>query len=276
MGQIDLSILEKQSQKFVAYVHAQDHNDEPLEFIKGNGIMVKNEGYKSFIPGKARDVLRFEEWDSSWIGSGNIKDRISKAVDMSANLMNFYAKTDFKNRFVRNQFNAERAIYEIYKGNDDKTAFEHATEVFGAKYPTIAYLFFIKDENKYLPTSPNCFDRAFKELKISFTMSSKCSWDNYSTFISLIREIGIYMPRYMDIQHEVRLLDAHSFVWVIGEKQFINWSTELQGINTPLAPKSISKGPNGASIYQCGRCDYSFTAARRCPECGQLVKVEVL
>lgn len=272
MVQIDLSILEKQSQKFVAYVHAQDNNEEPLEFIKGKGLLAREEGYKTRIPPKAREVLNVEEWDNSWIGSGRIKDRICRTVDMSANLINFYAKTDFNNRFEQSLFNAERAIFEIYKGDDDQTAFKHAVEVFGAKYPTIAYLFFIKDEEKYLPTSPKSFDRAFKELNIAFSMSGKCSWDNYTAFTRIIREIGKYMPNYMNVQHAIRLLDAHSFVWVIGENRYINWTNELPGINTPLAPISINYDSDGLPIYQCGRCDYSFKAAPRCPECGQMLK----
>ena len=274
MVHIDTSIFEKQSQKFMAYVHAKDQNNNPLEFRTGNGVLAREEGYKSHIPEKARSVLAIDEWDESWIGSGKIKERICKAIDMSANLINFYAKTDFKNRFgdERSSYNAERAIYEIYKGTDSKAAFESAISNFGAKYPTIAYLFFIKDEDKYLPTSPAKFDVAFKELGIDFSMSAKCSWDNYCSFTEIIHEIGILMPKYMNISHEVRLLDAHSFVWILAEPVYMSFMPVDNGINAPLEPKNIEYGSDGKVRFQCPRCDYVFIKAKRCPVCGQLVR----
>ena len=277
MMQINLEVLEKQANKFNQYIHFNDKNDSPLNFIDGKSILVKEEGYKALVPNRSRTVLNVEEWDESWIGSGKIQSRICKIMDLGYNLTNFNSRIDFRKHFEsdKKEYNpdSERVIYEIYKGSDDKSAFEHAIEVFGAKYPIIAYLFFVKDENKYLPTSPSRFDLAFKELGIDFEMSFKCSWDNYTQYIEIIKNIGNLMPQYLDISHNVRLLDAHSFVWIIGEEKYMDWNENPSDINVPMKPKDIIKDEHGLTKYQCPRCDSFFKQAKRCPECGQAIEV---
>ena len=276
MSQIDLSVFEKQSNKFTAFIHAKNNDNAPIDFIDKRKLLGKEEGYKADIPGKARAVLNIGEWDESWIGSGRIAERISKAMDIGANLVNFNGKINFDNHFdqTKKEYNpeSERAIYSLYKETDEKAAFEFVVKVFGAKYPTLAYLFFVKDDKKYLPTSPQGFDRAFKELNIDFTMTFNCGWDNYCEYVDTIREIKDLMPQYMNISHEVRLLDAHSFVWMMGEEKYMNWSVETTDINTPIAPKIIITESDGTIKYQCPRCDYIFVKEVRCPECGQFVK----
>lgn len=276
MSQIDLTVFEKQSNKFSAYVHAQNNDNGPIDFVDSGKIIGKEEGYKAAIPEKARAILNASEWNESWIGSGRIAERIIKVMDIGANLVNFNGKINFGNHFdkTRKEYNpdSERAIYKIYKDNDDKSSFEYAMKVFGARYPILAYLFFVKDDTKYLPTSPQGFDRAFKELNIDFTMTFNCGWDNYSEFNNIIRDIKALMPQYMGVSGELRLLDAHSFVWIIGEEKYMNWIDKSTGINVPLAPKSVITAPDGTIKYHCANCDYLFTKAPRCPICGQAVK----
>lgn len=276
MNQIDLSVFEKQSNRFTAFIHAKNNDNEPLDFIDTRKLLGKEEGYKAEIPEKARAVLNASEWTESWIGSGRIAERIIKVMDMGANLVNFNSKINFNNHFDKSkkEYNpdSERAIYKIYKEDDDKSSFEYAVNVFGAKYPTLAYLFFIKDDTKYLPTSPQGFDRAFKELNINFTLTFNCGWDNFCEYVDTIRAIRDLMSQYLDVSHEIRLLDAHSFVWMLGEEKYMNWRVDPQDINTPLEPKSIINEPDGTIRFQCARCDYVFLKAPRCPECGQAVK----
>jgi hypothetical protein len=276
VNQIDLSVFEKQSNKFTAFIHEKDNDSNTLDFKDEGKLLGKEEGYKAKIPGKAQTILNVSEWDESWIGSGRIAERIIKAMEIGANLVNFNGKINFNNHFDKSkkEYNpdAERAIYKIFKEDNDKASFEYAVKVFGAKYSTLAYLFFIKDDTKYLPTSPQGFDRAFKELGINLTLTFNCSWDNYCDFVNTIREIRKLMPRYLDVSHEIRLLDAHSFIWMMGEEKYMNWSFEPQDINTPLVPKNIINELDGTVRFQCARCDYVFLKAPRCPECGQAVK----
>lgn len=276
MSKLDLIVLRALADKFTDYVHEQDNNSVPISFIESKGVLAREEGYKEKLFDKAQTILRSDEWKESWIGTGEIRDRIFRVMDISANLINFNTKNDFKKHFERtgNQVDpdTERIIYEIYKGNDDKHAFERAIKEFGAKYPILAYLFFVKDKTKYLPASPNNFDRCFAQMNVNFKMSFNCSWDNYSEFISIIRETQEELPKLMDIAHELSLLDAHSFVWMIGEEKFINWKDNVTDINTPITPKQIIRNPDGTTSYQCARCDYVFKQNGRCPECGQRIK----
>ena len=276
MSKLDLIVLRALADKFTDYVHEQDNNSVPISFIESKGVLAREEGYKEKLFDKAQTILRPDEWKESWIGTGEIRDRIFRVMDISANLINFNTKNDFKKHFERtgNQVDpdTERIIYEIYKGNDDKHAFEHAIKEFGSKYPILAYLFFVKDKTKYLPASPNNFDRCFAQMNIDFKMSFNCSWDNYSEFISIIKEIQEELPKLMKIAHELSLLDAHSFVWMIGEEKFINWKHDGTDINDPMRPKQIIRNTDGTTSYQCARCDYIFKQNGRCPECGQRIK----
>ena len=276
MIQIDLDVLKKQADKFADYIHERDQNNNPLNFIDGNSVLVTEEGYKAYIPQQARQILNVEEWNESIIGSGVIKERIYKALDLSENLLNFNGIIDCKNHFdldsKKYSSESEKVIYEIYRGNDDKAAFEHAIKVFGARYALIAYLFYLKDETRYLPAAPQKLDGCFKELNIDFKMSFNCSWDNYCAYIDIIRDIGVRLSQYLDLDHELRLLDAHSFVWIIGETKYIEWGVVSTDINTPMNPKEIINGANGSINYRCARCDLIFKKARRCPECGQAVE----
>ncbi len=276
MKQVDLTVFEKQASKFKAYVYATDKNETPLSFVDGKGLLVKEEGYKSRIPSQARSVLSVDEWDESWLGSGEIQKRIYKVMDLAGNLINFNSRIDFRKHFESDKKeydpDSERVIYDLFKSNDDETSFARIVQVFGAKYPIVSYLFFVKNEDKYLPVSPESFDRAFKDLNIDFSVSYKCSWSNYIQFLSVIGEIQNVMPQYLEISHPVRLIDAHSFVWIVGEKKFREWGQEVSDINTPLAPKEIITESDGIIRYKCARCSELFKQARRCPECGQAVE----
>ena len=271
---INESVLAEKAQKFDKFVHFIDKNDQPISFLNPDGVLDREEGYKRNKPSRSQEILNEFEWNESWIGSGKIKERIFKVMDIADNLVNFNARIDFRKHFETDlkDYNpeSEQVIYEIYKGDDDKAAFEHAIQVFGARYSVLAYLFFVKDSNKYLPASPKNFDKAFSELNINFAMANKYSWDNYCQFIYIIREIGKLIPKYMNISHKVSLLDAHSFVWIIREEKFIDWNPVMTDINTYMKPKSIIEA-DGSVRYQCPRCDVFFKHAERCPVCGQIV-----
>ena len=276
MKLINYTALKEQMDKFDLYIHYADNSDSQLDFMDAKGIIAREEGYKYSIPERARTILNTDEWNEMLIGSGIIGERISKVIDMADNLINFNTKIDFKKHFSNDKIElnreSERVIYEIYMSSDDKRSFEHAINVFGAKYPILAYLFYVKDETKYLPVSPKNFDRAFRELDIDFTMSFNCSWENYCQFIDIVAQVGESLSQFLDISHEVRLLDAHSFIWIVGEEKYINWSLDLIDINFPVRPKERLTGEDGIIRYLCPRCGLEFKKNGRCPECGQAIK----
>lgn len=107
---------------------------------------------------------------------------------------------------------AERALFSLYCGNDEKTAFDNLTDVFGKKYDLIAFLFFIYNSNRFLLLSPKNFDERFEKIGIDFTTKFNCTWENYNKFLNIIRTIKYELCEYLD--YDFTLLDAHSFVWM--------------------------------------------------------------
>ena len=218
--------------RFLAFVHHEDYllNNsitDAISFTDTNGFLRTEEGYKSSIAEKAREELHIKDWKESWIGTGKIAKMVSNAISKANNLVNINQQINLKNRLnpAHASFcpDSERVLYEIYRGSDEKAAFEMAVNTFGAKYDTIAFLFFLKDSERFLPISPGNFDKSFRLLGIDFTTSFNCSWSNYCDFISIIRDIHALMNDILPLKAPARLVDTHSFVWILHGDRFINW-----------------------------------------------------
>ena len=229
----DISRLAQNLARFVAFVQYKDSLLESsdygfISFRDSNGFLGMEEDYKSFAAESARKELAAKEWKEDWIGTGKIAERAIRAISQSGNLVNHNQQISFRNRLDPKhkdfQPEGERAIFDIYRGNNEKIAFKNAIKIFGAKYDTISFLFFIKDDTRFLPISPGNFDKSFALLGVDYRTSYKCGWDNYLGFISIIDEIREIMDDMLPLKAKARLIDAHSFVWVIHEKQFLNWN----------------------------------------------------
>src|SRR5262245_39600865 len=83
----------------------------------------------------------------------------------------------------------------------------------GGKYPLLAYIFFLKDMDRFMPIQPTGFDRAFRALNSDFSTLRKCNWENYSTFNQVLGELQSLIKASTHLK-EVRLVDAHSFCWI--------------------------------------------------------------
>ena len=110
----------------------------------------------------------------------------------------------------------EKDLFNLYRESDDKKSFEKLVNIFGHKYPIVAYLFFLRDKNQYMPIAPTYFDKAFEMLGIKLITSHKCSWDNYQAYNNALGNIRILITE--KLQEEISLLDAHSFTWMLGTK----------------------------------------------------------
>lgn len=219
----------EQLSRFTSFVQQTDGQTEFISFRDSTGFLGHEEDYKSRIAEDARKELKFNSWSESWIGTGKIAECARAAINKSGNLVNKNQQIDFKNRLdpdnAKFRPEAERALYDIYRNPlcNEATAFANAVEVFGAKYDTIAFLFFIKDDSRFLPISTGHFDKGFAALEIDYTTSFRCGWENYLGFINIIKEIRAVMEDLLPMQGTPRLIDAHSFVWIIQEDRFINW-----------------------------------------------------
>ena len=258
---VDKMKLRGSFDKFAEFIHDQDENELPLDFAGRDGILKREENYKSTDVVKAREILNVDSWNESMIGTGEIGSKTKKAINKCFNLVDNHSITKLGNMVdvshVQYSPDAEKAIYKIYKDDDEKAAFEFAKSVFGGTYDLLACLFFIKDENRFLPIRSDNFDKRFVQLGIDFKTSARCSWDNYEQYISIIEYIRKEMCSHIALVKPARLLDAHSFVWIIGEEKYTEWvpnkekcAEEAIHIEEELEEKKISGGEERTALVK--------------------------
>lgn len=230
----DLAKVVEQLSRFTAYVHHNDGTQGFISFRDSTGILGREEDFKSARAEEARKALDYEKWDESWIGTGKIAECANEAIKKAGELVFLNQQFDFQNRLnpehSKYQEDAERVLFNIYANSDydESEAFADAIKTFGGSYDTIAFLFFIKDDTRFLPISSGHFDRAFKILGIDYTTAYHCSWENYQGFTSIINEIRDVMEVVLPMQGIPRLVDAHSFVWIIQEDKFKEWNPDKE------------------------------------------------
>lgn len=232
IGAVETKLIEQLSrfETFVKSIDGQEH----ISFRDSAGFLGREEDYKSRIAEEARKELNSACWNESWIGSGKIAACAKGAMSKAANLVNKNQQIDFKNRLdpthPKYKPEAERVLYNIYRNSQysESVAFADAVKAFGAKYDTIAFLFFIKDDSRFLPISTGHFDKGFEILGIKLKTSNCCSWENYQRFIDVIKEIRNIMEEALPLEGTPRLIDSHSFIWVIQEDRFIDWTPDYK------------------------------------------------
>jgi hypothetical protein len=240
--------------------------------FNSNPYTEQQEGYKSDIHKQARKLLNFGNWKSKDIGTGKIINAVIKSIELNDNnLVRWQARYGDKSRphhklytsihIPTDRRNIEKLFFDFYRQNipDDKV-FASLVKFFGKKYSLIAYLFFLKDKNKFMPIAPEYFDESFKKLSINHTTSHKCSWENYSQFNNILNQIKELLI--LELGTEVTLLDAHSFLWML--------SSQMEGykIKGPLKKiknykglsskdkESVIKARIGQGIFRVNVIDY--------------------
>jgi hypothetical protein len=199
------------------------------------GLAGKWENYKDWLYLEARRRLKVSAWKKDRIGTGEILRHVIEAIqiredqDHRNNIVEWqqkYKESDRSHhRMVLAQRSAqlrkvaETALFHMYadKANAEN-CFGELAEIFGARYDLISYLFFLRDWNEFLPLRPNAFETAFKMLGVPLKMVKQCSWENYSEYLSRIQQVRALLARY-DIPNGVRLIDAHSFCWMLASRQ---------------------------------------------------------
>jgi hypothetical protein len=97
---------------------------------------------------------------------------------------------------------------------NEGVTFDRMGELTGAKYPLLAYLYFLQDMDRFMPVQPTTFDRAFRGLGIELVTLRNCSWENYQRFNAALGEVRTALAS-IDGLSNVRLIDAHSFCWLL-------------------------------------------------------------
>lgn len=196
------------------------------------GLIAVWEGYKPRLREHALSVLGVDAWFENEIGSGTILNRTINAIEIQDGRLNLTNNLVFwQNRFghahrdhrilleaVTNPklcTEIEALLFELYHSNGAEDAtFDRLSALAGGKYPLIAYLFFLKDLKRFMPIQPTGFDRAFRELGIDFVTLRQCSWDNYADFNATLDGVRPLIADAAGLD-TVRLVDAHSFCWVL-------------------------------------------------------------
>lgn len=189
------------------------------------------ESYKPRLRELALSKLGADGWSESSIGSGTILQHTIDAIeiqdnlgDRTNNLVFWQNRFGHANRDHRALLDAtlnpklrkelENLLFGLYRGQADEGAtFDRLSDLTGAKYPLVAYLYFLKDMNRFMPIQPTGFDRAFKALAIDFSTLRQCNWENYSTYNAILDDLRPALETIPGLKN-IRLIDAHSFCWI--------------------------------------------------------------
>ncbi|MFC1481085.1 HNH endonuclease [Candidatus Neomarinimicrobiota bacterium] len=257
---VDYYLFERQLKAFRSFVLEQ--SGIHLTSFASNPYTEKEEGYKHDIYRTGREALAYQAWKESDIGKGDIISSVIEAIEQSQNnLVPWQSRFGDESRPHQPLYLAlgnpatiidiESIFFQFYRGTNDEGSFEPLTEIFGKTYPLIAYFYFLKDRSRYLPISPTKFDSAFELLGIEHKSSHRCSWENYSDYLSIIGELKVLL--YENLESEISLLDAHSFCWIlVSQMHKIGKSADVKDYLalTITERKAICKARVGQGMYR--------------------------
>lgn len=193
-------------------------------------------------------ILALDSWTEAGIGSGTILRHVIDAIEIQDNGRNLtnnlvfwqnrYGHANRNHRvFIEAQTNpklrkeVERLLYALYVGGGNEgDLFEELSAITGGKYPLMAYLYFLKDMDRFTPIQPTGFDRLFREMGLAFSTLRQCSWENYSAFLDLLQQMRPLIAQEAGLK-SVSLIDAHSFCWMFSTLI----EMEAEGDLTPVA-----------------------------------------
>jgi hypothetical protein len=210
---VNQEILEAAFTDFSDFIKST--SGEEFEAFATSKYLNAEENYKYAIYEAARENLANKYWKPEDIGTGKIKQKVNSAINArDNNLVFFMLKSDFARK--PNSKELETIFFNFYKDKiKDNEAFDQLMDE-GLKYQLIAYLFFIKNRQKFLPISQKIFDKIFQQIGIpEFKTSGNCSWENYIEFCGIIKQAQKYLKAK---DKNTTLIDAHSFLWILGNQ----------------------------------------------------------
>lgn len=219
---------------FARFQHLMALEDEGRAFTNfQEGAAAAWEGYKPRLRDYALSRLSSEKWQEAQIGTGEILQQVIDAIEiqdsrvnLTNNLVFWQNRFGHANRDHRALLEAqadpglrrdlEQLFFELYRGpaTAEGDAFSRLSHLTGSKYPLMAYLFFLKDGDRFMPIQPTTFDRAFRDLGVDLVTLQNCSWENYQSFNSVLADIRSVLAGLPGLS-KTRLVDAHSFLWLL-------------------------------------------------------------
>jgi|GEM_PF-2989170 len=213
-----------------------------------SGVIEQWESYKTEIRRIAIIRLRSEEWHIDEVGTGRILSslmdsiEIRESAELHNNLVAWEARPNQPSLTIqlrqnvgrgnsRQQF--ERTIFDLFRGRvEHKESLERIVELIGRRYSLVAYIFFLVDDSRFMPIAPRTFDQAFATLGFEVRMSGNCSWENYEAYNDAIRKV---QQAFVDWKENpnTRLVDAHSWIWVMARLPGKIEQLRRQGVQKP-------------------------------------------
>jgi hypothetical protein len=260
----------------------KDASGEPFCSFS-EGLPFREEGYKERLHEEGRNRLRIQEWDEDWIDTGQILDCVIQAIEIDDssvklrnNLVHWKPKfgPDSKSHqpllLVREDPSrlkkTEQALFNLFQeAVDDDEAFGALFNLGLRRYDVLSYLYFLRDWEAFAPVSPSKFDDAFKMLDIPLKTSKQSSWENYTQFNAVLREVQQLLVGVGGVE-SVRLIDAHTFCWMLSGLKIPEPETSSR-ITTPVlvslaAPGSAEKTTPVAGASE-RRIDYEAVDKNR-------------
>lgn len=206
-------------------------SNRPFQSFR-DGLLEEWEGYKPILRAEALNRLDLSSWTEDAIGSGLILDHAIRAIEINGpgalknNLVGWQNQYGHASRSHKALLDAqgdasrlpsiERLLFDFFRvGMAEETAFERFKAAGVKSYDLTAYLFFLTDSDRYMPIRPMTFDQVLRRLGFEFSTTSRCSVENYAQYNNALREVREALAQVPGLD-DVRLIDAHSFCWVLG------------------------------------------------------------
>jgi len=216
--------------RFQRKVAAADHGHPFTNFDEG--IAAVWEAYKPRLRAHALTLLAADNWSESQVGSGAILRRVVDAIEIQDSRVNLTNNLLFwQNRFGQAQREhralleaetdaglrryLEGLLYQLYRGGGDEgLVFDQLSRATSAKYTLLAYLYFLKDMDRFMPIQPTTFDRAFRDLGLDIVTLRHCTWEIYNRYNAGLEAVRGALTSVKGLAKS-RLVDAHSFCFML-------------------------------------------------------------
>lgn len=236
MIKISPAAFESAFRRFMQLVARQPGSHAPFKSFK-EGVPSEWESYKGWVYDEARRYLDAHSWKTTDIGSGDILTntlnaiKIHKTETLRNNLVQWderYGSEAVSQKKMEQAIgrpdvrrDIEAVLYDLFVSlSDPEECFDRLVPLLGARYDLLAYLFYLRDPTRFMPIKPEIFQEAFKALGIDYDLSGRCSWENYTEYLRRLESVQDMLNRQdivPEIKGQVRLIDAHSFCWMLVE-----------------------------------------------------------
>lgn len=222
---LSVSHLQTQFARFQRLIRANDKGNPFTSFTEG--VAGAWENYKPRLRQHALRVLDATAWSERSIGSGAILQHTIDAIEINDSRLNLINNLVFwQNRFGH--------------ANRDHRSLLEAVSDPGLRRDLETLLFGLYRETG----DEAAIFRALRHLGIGLVTLRNCSWENYQEFNAALAEIREALVSAAKVSN-VRLIDAHSFCWLLERMEEEPDQTTQSGRSGP----GRIFGPRERSIY---------------------------